>query len=205
MAVRWRRLAIRPRALFLLFGKSFDSRQWTSLHGEIVNRARSRGWREHLVQRQRFSGGCLDILISAQRVPSRELVDPSHLQDHGVAVLRSDDDQSASINDLKLDLASNSKRRNPCDPYLIRCDRVTTNRPWTVAVERIIRAQATIIACQDGSSIVGRVALRVIPYRTMQVTAIESKRNRSVETVVLANGRRLISRIRIISLVSFLF
>jgi len=93
---------------------------------------------------------------------------------------------SASIDGLKLDRSCFWQQKATTQSvrslvYLIRSDRVTTNRPWAVAVERIIRAQATIIACQDGSSIVGRVALRVIPYRTVQVTAIEAERNRSVK------------------------
>lgn len=44
-----------------------------------------------------------------------------------------------------------------------------------MAFERVIGAQAAIIACQDGSSIVGRVALRVVPYRTVQVTAVKAE------------------------------
>lgn len=44
-----------------------------------------------------------------------------------------------------------------------------------MAFERIIRTQTTIIACQDGSSIVWRVALRVVSYRTMQVTTVKTE------------------------------
>lgn len=81
MAVRRRRLfAARSRMLFFLFGESFDSRQWTSLHREIVDRTWGRGRREHLIQRQRLPRGRLNIFISAQRIPPRKLADPSHLE-----------------------------------------------------------------------------------------------------------------------------
>lgn len=72
---------------------------------------------------------------------------------------------------------SKCQQRHYVITHLIRRNCITTNRPWAMAFERIIRTQTTIIACQDGSSIIGRVALRIISYRTVQITAIKSARD----------------------------